>query len=104
VVPEIFQRSMMEYFGGIKGVHMYFDHLLVCSGVKTEHDLIINKVTENARKYNIKFNVKKFQYCVSEIRFLGFIFNEFGITADPERVRVIQELNEPKNKKELQSL
>lgn len=61
VAPEIFQRLMIKYFGGINGVHIYFDDLLVCSDTKTEHDLIINKVIENARKYNIKFNVKKFQ-------------------------------------------
>jgi len=47
--------------------------------------------------------VKKFQYCVNEVKFLDFIVNELGVTPDPERIRVIQELNEPKNKKELQS-
>jgi len=62
----------------------------------------LEKVTENARKFNVKFNIKKFQYCVSEVKFLGFIFNEFGVTPDPDRIRVIQELNKSKNKKELQ--
>ncbi|KAL4098278.1 hypothetical protein QTP88_022916 [Uroleucon formosanum] len=87
VAPEIFQKLMVKYFGEIKGVHIYFDDLLVCADTRSEHDLIIDKVTENARKYNIKFNVKKFQYCVSEVKFLGFIFNEHGVTPDPERIR-----------------
>jgi len=89
VAPEIFQKLKVKYFGEIAS--------------KSEHDLILEKVTENARKLNVKFNIKKFQYCVSEFKFLGFIFNEFGVTPDPDRIRVIQELNETKNKKELQS-
>jgi len=89
VTPEIFQRIMMKYFRGISGFLIYFHDLLDFSYTKTEHDLIINKITENALKYNIKLNVKKFQYCVSEVQFLGFIFNKFGVTPDLERVGVI---------------
>lgn len=45
-------------------------------------------VVEKARSLNIKFNVK-IQYCVNEVRYIGFPFNEEGIRPDKERIESI---------------
>lgn len=68
-----------------------------------EHEEALNKVVEQARKLNIKFNLKKLQFEKNEIRFLGMIFSEKGIKLDPERVKSIIQLNTPQNIKQLQS-
>lgn len=64
----------------------------------------MNKIIERARLHNIKFNTKKLQYCQQEVRFMGLIFNEKGMSADLERINVIKQLKNPKNKKELQQI
>ncbi|XP_050533909.1 uncharacterized protein K02A2.6-like [Daktulosphaira vitifoliae] len=103
MAPEIFQKLMMKYFGDIPGVLIYFDDLLVCASSREEHDKIICRVLERARKYNIKFNSKKLQYATNEVKFLGFIFNEKGVKPDNDKIQSIQELTTPINKKQLQS-
>lgn len=40
---------------------------------------------------------------MSEVKCLGFIFNETGVRPDPDRIQTIQNLKEPTKKKELQS-
>lgn len=100
--PELFQKLMYRYFGGIGGVVLYFDDILICASTKDEHDEILEKVLERARLLNIKFNADKLQLCVKEVKYIGFMFNEEGIKPDKNRVESIINLKHPNNKKELQ--
>jgi len=84
--PEVFQQLTSKYFGGIENVCVYFDDILVSGETQKEHEEALNKVVEQARKLNIKFNLKKLQFEVNEVRFLGMIFSEKGIKPDPDRV------------------
>ncbi|KAL4098106.1 hypothetical protein QTP88_022775 [Uroleucon formosanum] len=85
--PEIFQQLTSKYFGGIKNVCVYFDDILISGETQQEHDEALKQVVKQARKLNIKFNLKKLQYEKSEVRFLGMVFSEHGIAPDPERVK-----------------
>ncbi|CAI6350058.1 unnamed protein product [Macrosiphum euphorbiae] len=101
--PEKFQEITTKYFGNIENVNVYFDDILIAGETLEEHDRALNEVIKRAKQFNIKFNPKKIQYKVSKVKFLGFIFSAEGVQPDSERIRVIRELNEPSNKKELQS-
>jgi len=103
-IPELFQKLMYKYFGDIKGIAMYFDDICIATETKEENDLLIREVLNRARKYNIKFNFKKFQYCKDEVKYLGVVFNSQGMKPDPEKVKVVQNLECPKTKLELQKL
>lgn len=100
--PELFQRSMYKYFGDINGIMLYFDDILVCAQTKEKQNLILEKVMERARVLNIKFNVKKLQFCVKTVKYIGFLFNEEGMKPDKKRIEAIVNLKKPDNKKELQ--
>jgi len=102
--PEKFQELIYKYFGHIKNVSVYFDDILISATTKAEHDEIVNEVIQQARKLNIKFNPKKLQLRVTKVKFLGFIFDEKGVHPDPDRIQSIQNLKEPTNIKELQSI
>ena len=102
--PEVFQRMNVKIFGDIQGVCIYFDDMIVAAASEEEHDLILEKVFERARKYNVRFNATKLQYKVSEVRYLGLIFNKCGVKPDPNMVETIVKLKEPANKKELLSI
>jgi len=101
-IPELFQKLMFKYFGDIKGIAIYFDDICIATNTKEENDLIIKQVLDRAKKYNIKFNFEKFQYCKEEVKYLGVIFNNNGMKADPNKVEVICKLENPKSKTELQ--
>lgn len=59
---------------------------------------------QRARNINIKFNMKKFQYRINSVKFLGHVISETGISCDPNRMKAILELENPKTKKDLQKL
>lgn len=103
-VPEVFQRLTQKYFGNIKGVTVYFDDILCAASSKEELDEIITQVLAKAREYNIKFNINKLQYYVTEVKYFGFIFDKIGMRPDKDRIQAIQQLKHPKNKLELQKI
>lgn len=100
---EKFQELTYKVFGHIKNVCVYFDDILISAKNKKEHDEVLSEVIQQARKLNIKFNRIKLQFRVTKVKFLGFIFDEEGVRPDTDRIRSIQSLKEPSNKKELQS-
>lgn len=102
--PEIFQKHNEKNFMDIEGASVYIDDIFIAAENEKEHDEILNKVIERARKLNIKFNKNKVQYKVNTVRFLGHIISQEGISCDPDRVKAIQSLTPPQNKKELQQL
>ena len=100
--PEIFQCYNQQVFGDINNVMIYLDDILVEGKTQEEHNEALNNVIERAKQFNIKFNESKFQYNVSEVKYLGHIFSDKGILPCKDRVEAIQELQNPNSKKELQ--
>jgi hypothetical protein len=103
-LPELFQRLVHKYFGDIQGLSIYFDDLCIATNSKEENDNILKQVLERAKKFNIKFNFKKFQYCVPQVKYVGMIFCEKGMLPDPDKVNAIETLENPKNKQDLQRM
>lgn len=102
--PEIFISLLNKYFDDIENVEIYFDDILISADTKEEHDKILNQVIERTRKYNIRFNSEKMHYAKNEVKFLGYVFNEFGMKADNDRVKSILNLKNPTCKKKLQRI
>ncbi|KAJ3655671.1 hypothetical protein Zmor_014792 [Zophobas morio] len=102
--PELFQKLNTNNFGDIEGVSVYIDDLLIAGETEEEHDAILNKVIDRARKLNIKFNQSKVQYRKSQVKYLGHLFSKDGMQPDPDRIKSIIQLKEPKNKKDLQKV
>ncbi|XP_030745261.1 uncharacterized protein K02A2.6-like [Sitophilus oryzae] len=102
--PEYFQKLNQEHFGDIPGVIVYFDDILIAADTSEEHDKILTRVLERAKKYNVKFNSSKIQYKVREVNYLGNIFDREGMRPDKNKIKAIQNLEQPNNKKELQKL
>lgn len=69
---------------------------------KQEHDVILNKVFNLAKKHNIKVKKDKCKFGQTEIKYLGYKFNENGIQIDDEKIEAIKEISKPTNKKDLQ--
>uniref|UniRef100_A0A2S2NI46 RNA-directed DNA polymerase n=1 Tax=Schizaphis graminum TaxID=13262 RepID=A0A2S2NI46_SCHGA len=104
--PEIFIKLNQKCFGDIdpNNIIIYFDDILIATKDELTHDHVLKKLTERAKSMNIKFNLDKLQYKKKEIKYIGHIFNESGVSPDPEQVKAIVNLKNPSNKVELQRL
>lgn len=100
--PEIMQKINNNIFGDIPGVSIYFDDIIVAGENEEEHDRILKMVMDRAKKCNVKFNSKKLQYKLEEVKYVGLIVSKRGIRVDDDMVRSIVELKTPNNVKELQ--
>lgn len=100
--PELCQKYNQELFGHIEGVAIYLDDILVTGRTKQAHDEALTKVFQIAERQNVKFNPKKFQWCLPRIKYIGHIFSENGVESDPDRIKAIVEMQTPTNTKELQ--
>ncbi|XP_034248250.1 uncharacterized protein K02A2.6-like [Thrips palmi] len=99
--PEIFQFMTETVFQGT-GAIVYFDDCLIAGKDYEDHDLKLQKVMEKAKEQNVRFNPGKIQYRQKEVKFLGHLWSKNKTKVDPERVRAIKAIKEPKTKTQLQ--
>lgn len=104
IAPQLFQKINTRNFANIDGLIIYIDDLLIAAETEEEHDKILEQVLNRARELNVKFNERKVQYKVSEVKYLGQKYSEYGMRIDEARIKAIHDIQEPKNKKELQSI
>ena len=101
-----YQRLVKNMFQKQIGASMEvcIDDMLVKS-VKAE--LHGNHLTESyqvMKDYKIKLNPTKCAFRVSVGKFLGFIVNSHGIEANPDKIKVVLDMQPPSNTKEIQRL
>eukprot|EP00253_Pinus_taeda_P015204 PITA_15204 len=82
---------------------VYLDDLTVFSKSYEEHLFHLTKVFQKCKKYGISLNLKKSLFAMSEGKLLGHIISKDGIRIDPTWVEAIQQLEQPRSKKEIQS-
>ena len=100
--PEVFKKKNESIFGDIDSVENIFYDIIVAAADEQEHDQIMRKLLQRARDANVKFNSAKFQYKISEVKYMGNIVSESGLKPDVEKVRAIIQKPTPQSKEELQ--
>lgn len=83
--------------------YIYVDDLLICSRDLNEHCYRLGKLFSKLKEHNITLKLKKCEFLTDEVKFLGFIINREGISADSAKIEAIQNFQPPKNLRELQS-
>ncbi len=102
--PDIFQEKMGELFEGFDEVRAYIDDvLLVTKGTYEEHLEKLHLVLDRLRKVGLKVNVDKSSFCTGELEYLGYWITREGIQPLPDKVKAIQLIAEPTNRKQLRS-
>lgn len=81
---EVFQRGMEQIFAGYPCAIVVND---VIVGAKTteEHDRNLKKVLEQARRVKLRLNSKKCKFRLDEVSYVGHVFTDKGLKADPFR-------------------
>ena len=85
-------------------MEVYIDDMLVKS-VKAElHITHLAEAFQVLKSYNMKVNPTKCAFEVSAGKFLGFIVNNRGIEANPDKIKAVLDMLPPSNIKDIQHL
>lgn len=101
IASEVFQEYFTDIFQ-TEGIEIYIDDILIYGKTKEEHDQRLKNVFKIALKNNVKFNLKKCQFGLSEVKYLGFKFSKKGIIIDEDKIEAIRDMPTPKNKNDVQ--
>ena len=99
-----YQRPVNRMFQKQIGTFMevYIDDMLVKS-IKAElHITHLAEVFPILKSYNMKLNPVKCAFGVSARKFLGFIVNNRGIEANPNKIKVVLDMLPPSNINDIQ--
>lgn len=102
--PELFQDVLESHFSDIKNVIVWADDILVTGNDSAEHDLALKNVINKAKKLGIVFNKDKLQYKQKQVKYVGQIFSENGMSIDTDRVESLLKLKSPKDKNQLKQI
>ena len=85
-------------------MEVYIDDMLVKSTTAELHIAHLAKAFQILKNYNMKLNPAKCAFEISTRKFLGFIVNNRGIEAKPDKMKAMLDMPPPSNIKEVQRL
>lgn len=101
--PEEFQRRQDQAVEGLAGVHSIVDDILVYGEGDTEQDAIedhdrkLVALLERCRERGLKLNRDKLRLRKKEVRFIGHLITADGLKPDPEKVKAVLEMPDPRD-------
>ena len=75
--------------------------MIAKSQIEGEHFVNLRKLFGRLQKYQLKLNPTKCTFGVKSGKLLGFIMSQKGIEIDPEKVKAILEMPEPRTEKQV---
>ena len=87
--PELFQKRMGKLLEGLDGVVCLIDDVLIFAADKEEHDLRLRAVLNRMAEAGTTLNMEKCVFQQTELKFLGHVLNQDGVSPDPEKTRAI---------------
>ena len=97
---QTFQRFINHVTRGLDSVFVYLDDLLVTSPDHRTHKKHFNFFTRLA-EYGIIIGPEKFQFCTTELSFLGHLVRSEGISLSPSAVDAIVNFVTPEKQRAL---
>ena len=85
-------------------MEVYIDDMLVKSTTAEVHIAHLAEAFQILKKYNMKLKPAKCAFGVSAGKLLGFIVNNRGIEANPDKIKAVLNMPPPSNIKEVQRL
>jgi hypothetical protein len=97
----LMNKVFIEYLD--KFVVVFIDDILIFSKNEEEHDEHLRSVLQKLRENQLHAKLRKCEFWLKEVSFLGHIFSEGGISVDPSRVKGVLSWNAPQNVSDIQS-
>ena len=86
---------------GLPGVVCQFDDVLIHSPDQSTHDARLHAVLRRMQIAGVTLNRKKCSFNQSELKFLGHVLSEQGVSVDPDKTSAIQKMKTPTNVSEM---
>ena len=83
-------------------MEVYINDMLVKSTTTELHIAHLAEAFQILKEYNMKLNLAKCAFAVSAGKFLGFIVNNRGIEANPDKIKIVLNMSSPSSIKEVQ--
>ena len=101
-----YQRIMTKMFESqmVKNIEVYIDDMVVKSKIVSEHIENLTNIFEILRGHKLRLNASKCSFGVRSGKFLGYMVTHRGIEVNPDQIKVINNLQPPRNPKEVQKL
>ena len=102
----IYQRMMTKMFEPQlgKNVEVYIDDMVVKSKLVSKHVVDLTNIFEILREHKLCLNASKCSFGVGSGKFLGYMVTHWGIEVKPDQIKVINNLQPPRNPKDVQKL
>ena len=98
-----YQRVATTLFHDIMhwDVEVYVDDMIVKSWDRVDHLVALERFFERIRHIILRFNPKKCTFEVTSRKLLGYMVNERGIEADPNKIRAILDMHELRTERKI---
>jgi hypothetical protein len=102
--PAAMQRYMETALSGMvfQCALVFIDDILVYSPTFEQHVTDLRKVFSSLREFSIHLKSKKCELAMSEVKFLGHVVTEGGVSPDPGKVKCILDA-EPESRKDIRA-
>ena len=96
-----YQRMMTRMFEPQlgKSIKIYVDDMVVKSKVVSEHLGDLGSTFNVLRKHKLCLNASKCSFGVGSGKFLGYVVTHRGIEVNPDQIKAINDLKQPRNTK-----
>ncbi|KAJ8522852.1 hypothetical protein ON010_g17644 [Phytophthora cinnamomi] len=96
-----YQSCMERILGDLPFAIVYLDDILIFSENAVDHVEHLRIVFERLRQYDVTLNAKKCHILREQVDYLGFTLSADGIQPQTKKIEAIQQIAEPRNKREL---
>ena len=103
--PSVFSALMDKVLAGATKYAMcYIDDIIVFSETFEEHMAHLEDVLNRLEKAGLKIKVSKCDFLMPKVKYLGHVISAEGISPDPDKTHVIENLNIPTTVKGVRSI
>jgi hypothetical protein len=84
-------------------VVVFIDDILIFSKTEEDHVLYLRIVLGTLRQHKFYAKLKKCEFWISKVDFLGHVINQHGVSVDPSKISTIVDWVRQTNVKEVRS-
>ena len=103
VSPGLFQKTINDILQNLHGVRSYQDDIIVFGQTVAEHHQNLLQLLKSLDQHNVQINMKKSQFAVTQMKYLGYVINGQGISPDISRIKTLKEAAIPDSAEKLHS-
>jgi len=102
--PATFQTMMNEILRELldQGVVVCIDDILIYSETLEDHIILVRKVLQRLREYQMAISLEKSVFHVKKVNFLGYVVATDGVTMNEKKVESIKSWKAPASVKDIQ--